>query len=65
MTNNPEKQRQLTQYGVEVSALVPLVVGVGDDNEGYLSAKRDRMGHRLPESITSAPVFATIEGKTA
>ncbi|MBA4246682.1 MAG: bifunctional 3,4-dihydroxy-2-butanone-4-phosphate synthase/GTP cyclohydrolase II [Microbacterium sp.] len=65
LSNNPEKQRQLTQYGVEVSALVPLVVGVGDDNEGYLSAKRDRMGHRLPESITSAPVFATIEGKTA
>lgn len=65
LSNNPEKQRQLTQYGIEVSALVPLVVGVGDDNEGYLNAKRDRMGHRLPESITSAPVFATIEGKTA
>ena len=65
LSNNPEKLRQLTQYGVEVSALVPLVVGVGDDNEGYLNAKRDRMGHRLPESITSAPVFATIEGKTA
>ncbi len=65
LSNNPEKQRQLTQYGIEVSALVPLLVGVGDDNQGYLSAKRDRMGHRLPDSITSAPVFARMEGRTA
>jgi 3,4-dihydroxy 2-butanone 4-phosphate synthase/GTP cyclohydrolase II len=65
LSNNPEKQRQLTQYGIEVSALVPLVVGVGNDNEGYLSAKRDRMGHRLPDSIANAPIFGTIEGKTA
>jgi 3,4-dihydroxy 2-butanone 4-phosphate synthase/GTP cyclohydrolase II len=48
-----------------VSSLVPLVVGVGSDNEGYLNAKRDRMGHRLPDSITSAPVFAKLEGKAA
>jgi 3,4-dihydroxy 2-butanone 4-phosphate synthase/GTP cyclohydrolase II len=65
LSNNPEKQRQLTQYGIEVSALVPLVVGVGTDNEEYLSAKRDRMGHQLPDRITSAPVFATIEGTPA
>ena len=44
---------------------VPLVVGVGADNEGYLSTKRDRMGHELPDSITSAPVFTTLEGRTA
>ncbi|KRF33645.1 bifunctional 3,4-dihydroxy-2-butanone-4-phosphate synthase/GTP cyclohydrolase II [Yonghaparkia sp. Soil809] len=65
LSNNPEKQRQLTQYGIEVSSLVPLLVGVGDDNQGYLSAKRDRMGHRLPDSITSAPVYAQMEGRTA
>lgn len=65
LTNNPEKQRQLVAYGMQVSSLVPLVVGVGTDNEGYLSAKRDRMGHRLPDSITSAPVYTTLEGKTA
>jgi 3,4-dihydroxy 2-butanone 4-phosphate synthase/GTP cyclohydrolase II len=28
--------------------MVPLVVGVGEFNEGYLDAKRDRMGHALP-----------------
>jgi 3,4-dihydroxy 2-butanone 4-phosphate synthase/GTP cyclohydrolase II len=65
LSNNPEKLRQLTQYGIEVSTLVPLVVGVSNDNEGYLNAKRDRMGHRLPASIADAPIFGTIEGKTA
>ncbi|MFN3708723.1 GTP cyclohydrolase II [Microcella sp.] len=65
LSNNPEKMRQLTQYGIEVTGLVPLVVGVGADNEGYLNAKRDRMGHQLPDSITSAPVFTTLEGRTA
>ena len=27
-------------------------------------AKRDRMGHRLPETITSAPMLSTLEGTT-
>ena len=48
LSNNPEKQRQLEERGITVSELVPLVVGVGADNEGYLDTKRDRMGHALP-----------------
>ncbi|CAN5289197.1 bifunctional 3,4-dihydroxy-2-butanone-4-phosphate synthase/GTP cyclohydrolase II [soil metagenome] len=48
LSNNPEKKRQLEERGVVVTELVPLVVGVGELNEGYLGAKRDRMGHRLP-----------------
>ena len=48
LSNNPEKARQLAERGVEVEALVPLVVGVGEHNESYLDAKRDRMGHALP-----------------
>ncbi len=48
LSNNPEKRRQLQERGIEVTELVPLVVGVGTDNEGYLEAKRDRMGHNLP-----------------
>ncbi|MCU1441381.1 MAG: ribB [Rhodoglobus sp.] len=48
LSNNPEKKRQLEERGVVVTELVPLVVGVGEDNEGYLDAKRDRMGHALP-----------------
>ncbi|MWV49252.1 GTP cyclohydrolase II [Rathayibacter sp. VKM Ac-2803] len=45
LTNNPEKVRQLTDRGITVSERVPLVVGVGAFNEGYLATKRDRMGH--------------------
>ncbi|MEP6478305.1 MAG: GTP cyclohydrolase II [Rhodoglobus sp.] len=48
LSNNPEKKRQLEERGIVVTELVPLVVGVGADNEGYLDAKRDRMGHALP-----------------
>jgi 3,4-dihydroxy 2-butanone 4-phosphate synthase/GTP cyclohydrolase II len=51
LTNNPEKARQLEERGVTVSELVPLVVGVGEFNEGYLEAKRDRMGHALPDDV--------------
>lgn len=48
LSNNPEKARQLRERGIEVTELVPLVVGVGEFNAGYLDAKRDRMGHALP-----------------
>jgi 3,4-dihydroxy 2-butanone 4-phosphate synthase/GTP cyclohydrolase II len=52
LSNNPEKARQLQERGVTVTELVPLVVGVGEFNEGYLDAKRDRMGHALPDHAT-------------
>jgi 3,4-dihydroxy 2-butanone 4-phosphate synthase/GTP cyclohydrolase II len=48
LSNNPEKRRQLEERGIVVTDLVPLVVGVGADNEAYLDVKRDRMGHALP-----------------
>lgn len=51
LSNNPLKQQQLEQHGVEVIELVPLLVGVGEHNEQYLQAKRDRMGHQLPPVI--------------
>jgi len=52
ITNNPEKLRQLRERGITVTEQVPLVVGVGSFNEGYLEAKRDRMGHLLPDDGT-------------
>ncbi|MBC7517770.1 MAG: GTP cyclohydrolase II [Microbacteriaceae bacterium] len=48
LTNNPDKLKQLTDRGITVVEQVPLVVGVGDFNQLYLGAKRDRMGHALP-----------------
>jgi 3,4-dihydroxy 2-butanone 4-phosphate synthase/GTP cyclohydrolase II len=50
LSNNPEKKRQLEERGVVVTELVPLVVGVGASNQGYLETKRDRMGHALPST---------------
>ena len=35
-------------YGLSVSAIVPLVAGVNDQNITYLETKRDKMGHLLP-----------------
>lgn len=50
LSNNPEKQRQLEQYGIQINDLVPLLVGRSKHNEGYLNVKRDRMGHQIPEN---------------
>ena len=47
LTNNPDKVDQLEAHGVTVRERVPLVVGVGELNEGYLDAKRRRMGHEI------------------
>jgi len=47
LTNNPEKAEQLEAHGIVVRERVPLLVGVGAFNEGYLETKRDRMGHSI------------------
>ncbi|PTW91250.1 3,4-dihydroxy 2-butanone 4-phosphate synthase/GTP cyclohydrolase II [Microbacteriaceae bacterium MWH-Ta3] len=51
LSNNPDKRRQLIDLGISVPELVPLIVGVGDVNVDYLSVKRDRMGHELPDNL--------------
>lgn len=48
-TNNPRKISELTELGVEVTSRVPCIVQAGAYNEGYLSAKQDRMSHMLGE----------------
>jgi 3,4-dihydroxy 2-butanone 4-phosphate synthase/GTP cyclohydrolase II len=63
LSNNPEKRRQLEERGVVVTELVPLVVGVGADNEGYLETKRDRMGHALPShAVLDEALAASLKG---
>ena len=63
ITNNPEKLRQLGERGITVLERVPLVVGVGEYNEKYLEAKRDRMGHVLPDDATlDGQVLASQNG---
>lgn len=51
LTNNPDKVEQLRAAGIDIAERVPLVVGVNEHNIGYLSAKRDRMHHELPQNM--------------
>lgn len=48
LTNNPDKARALGSYGIAVTARVPLLAPVHEENVRYLIAKRDRPGHDLP-----------------
>lgn len=49
MSNNPDKVRALESYGIRVAVRVPLLAPAHDDNIRYLTAKRDRLGHDLPQ----------------
>ena len=63
LTNNPEKVRQLEYHGIRVAERLPLVVGVGAGNEGYLDTKRRRMGHAIDDQqLTDAAAETLLEG---
>jgi 3,4-dihydroxy 2-butanone 4-phosphate synthase/GTP cyclohydrolase II len=47
LSNNPDKVEQLEKHGIRVVERMPLVVGVSEDNKGYLQTKADRMGHQI------------------
>lgn len=47
MTNNPKKVVGLHGYGLEIVERVPLEVDPNLFNEGYLKAKRDKLGHLI------------------
>jgi 3,4-dihydroxy 2-butanone 4-phosphate synthase / GTP cyclohydrolase II len=47
LTNNPKKIVGLEGYGLSVSEQVPIESVPNVHNEGYLRAKRDKMGHSL------------------
>jgi 3,4-dihydroxy 2-butanone 4-phosphate synthase/GTP cyclohydrolase II len=47
LTNNPRKLSGLQGYGLEVVAQVPVEITPNPHNEGYLRAKRDKLGHLL------------------
>ena len=65
LSNNPEKKRQLEQFGITINDLVPLVVGLGEFNTGYLNVKRDRMGHQLPGVLPAIEPAETHKEVTA
>lgn len=45
ITNNPEKLRQLTEYGVKVVGRIPHVIPPNEHNQYYLETKARRSGH--------------------
>jgi GTP cyclohydrolase II len=47
VTNNPDKIRQLTQHGVEVSGRIPHVIPPNEFNRFYLETKARRSGHMI------------------
>jgi 3,4-dihydroxy 2-butanone 4-phosphate synthase/GTP cyclohydrolase II len=47
LTNNPKKIAGLQSFGLRVVAQEPIEVEPNAENERYLRAKRDRMGHLL------------------
>jgi 3,4-dihydroxy 2-butanone 4-phosphate synthase/GTP cyclohydrolase II len=49
LTNNPDKRAGLEGYGLSISGRVPVPVRITAHNLRYLTTKRDRMGHDLPD----------------
>lgn len=49
LTNNPKKIVGLEGYGLRVTEQVPLRTEPNPYNEHYLSVKRDKLGHLLPQ----------------
>ena len=47
LSNNPDKAKQLQEYGINVVERVPLIVGVVNENREYLQTKAERMGHKI------------------
>lgn len=47
LSNNPNKREQLERHGINVIDLIPLVVGVSEQNRFYLETKVERMGHQI------------------
>lgn len=48
LSNSPQKASALNAQGIRVAARVPLLIAATGHNIGYLTAKRDRLGHDLP-----------------
>jgi len=47
MTNNPRKIVGLKGYGLEVSETVPIKIQTNPENEKYIKAKKEKLGHIL------------------
>ncbi|MEJ2852627.1 MULTISPECIES: GTP cyclohydrolase II [unclassified Saccharothrix] len=55
MSNNPDKIKALEHHGIQVTARIPLLIPPNTHNIAYLQAKRDRLGHDLPQIDGTQP----------
>ena len=49
LTNNPRKVIGLEGYGLKIIERVPIEIPPGEHNRRYLRAKKDKLGHLLPD----------------
>jgi len=54
LTNSPHKLRELRARGIDVQEMESLLAPPNEHNERYIRTKRERVGHLIPESATSA-----------
>lgn len=54
LTNNPDKVKELAEYGLRVTRTVAMSASATPYNLRYLIAKRDRLGHKL---MLAKPMF--------
>lgn len=47
LTNNPHKVEAMTQYGIQVTERIPLLVSATPENKTYLKTKQEKLGHFL------------------
>ncbi|HEX6222396.1 MAG TPA: bifunctional 3,4-dihydroxy-2-butanone-4-phosphate synthase/GTP cyclohydrolase II [Acidimicrobiia bacterium] len=47
LTNNPVKRAAIEGYGLSIEERIPIVLPANEENEGYLKAKANRLGHEL------------------
>jgi 3,4-dihydroxy 2-butanone 4-phosphate synthase / GTP cyclohydrolase II len=47
LTNNPKKLTGIDGFGLKVVEQVPIEIPPNEENQRYLTAKRDKLGHRL------------------
>ena len=47
LTNNPEKEKQLSSFGIKIAERVPLEISHNEINAAYLATKKRKMGHTL------------------
>jgi len=47
LTNNPDKEQQLKEYGIEVVSTIPLEIEPNQFDKKYLMTKKEKLHHKL------------------